>query len=276
MSFGTMHISSVGTMPTRRKFVALSGLGAAALALPSRQLQAQESLRIVAYEQGDPQGDVEPVVLDPEFVSQIIDGPPRIAFNIPDPLPDFAAALMDVAKTYDGMDRWKNEKEVTAMLALFGCPFKDKNGAYVAFCGAGIGYCAALAFAKARNLPSDDASLRNLLHAVDFFNYYPSPGTLNMSQVARGKSRWVERTIKPEPGWLVIYDWSGSSDPEKTSHTGIVIGADGASLRTFEFNTGNKQHPGGGTIGYKTRNIDKTVKGYIKTNSRKISQVPKE
>lgn len=261
-------------MPTRREFVASSAFGTAALSLSLHQVSAQQSLKIIGYEQGDPNGDIEPVVFDRDYVSAIVDGPPSIAFNIPDPLPDFAGALIDLAKTFDGMDRWKNQEEITTMLDLFGCPFKYQNGAYVAFCAAGVGYCAALAFARAQKLPTDNNSLRNILHAVDFYNYYPSPGTLNMSQVARGKSRWAERTVKPEAGWLVIYDWSGSSDPEKTSHTGIVVSADATSLRTFEFNTGNKAHPSGGTIGYKSRNIDGTVKGYVKTNSRKINPIP--
>ena len=259
-------------MISRRDFLVAGGAGC--LLLSSTRLIAQDALQVVAYEQGDPTARPEPAVFDPSFVNGLIDAPRAAGLNIPDPLTDFASALVAETTQFNGMDRWKDEKEVTDMLTLFGCPFKYSNGSYVAFCAAGIGYCAALAFAKATTQGTDTATLRAMLPFVDLFNYYPSPGVLNMSEVARGKSRWVDRGTTPQRGWLVVYDWSGSFDPLKTSHTGILISADKSSLRTFEFNTGSNDHPEGGAIGFKTRNRDQTVKGYINTSTKKIKSVP--
>jgi hypothetical protein len=166
------------------------------------------------------------------------------------------------------MDRWNNEAKITEILGLFGLPFKYNDGTPVPFCAAGIGYSAAIAFAKASKLGTDKDTLQKMLPAVDYFDFYPSPGVLNMSQVARGKSRWIDRTDKsiPEQGWLVVYDWSGSNDPERTSHVGIILSADSRKLETLEFNTGNTAHPRGGTVAYKTRDYNDMVKGFIKTN----------
>lgn len=259
-------------MFTRRQFVSTGVLGFAAISLTTVTATAQGASQTF-YEQGDPEGELKTIAFDPEYVSSLINVP-RPAFKIPDPLPDFGSALIEAAKAYNDMDRWNNQSEVTAMLGLFGCPFKDNNGHYLAFCAAGVGYCAALAFAKATNRPTDINTLRDLLPIVDIWNYYPSPGMLNMSEVARGKSRWVERSVTSKPGWLVIFDWSASDNPERTSHTGIVLGSNGENLNTFEFNTGNSAHPEGGTIGYKTCKLDKTVKGYINTSSRSIRPSP--
>lgn len=251
-------------------------LAAASVMASSKQASAEDLVSIVGYEQGDPTATADPVVYNPEIVAQLISPISAKAFTIPDPIPDFPARLLSVASEFNNMDRWKNPDVVTKMLNLFGCPYQYDNGKYVAFCAAGIGYCATLVFARAAKLPTDNTTLRRLLPAVDFFNYYPSPGVLNMSRVARGKSRWIAPHGKetPPPGALVIYDWSGSANPDTVSHTGILVSVDGDQLHTFEFNTTNSEHKDGGVIRPNRRNYDKTVKGFVVTATRKIAPLP--
>jgi hypothetical protein len=247
----------------------LNGLWLAANTPLSRLARAEDELKAVSYEQGDPTAAVEPVVYSSSYVSQLLLGQGQLLAQIPDALPDFAGALIHEAHNFLGMDRWKNEAEITTILNLFGCPFKYGDQ-YVAFCAAGIGYCAALAFAKMSNIGTDNTSLRKVIPTIDFYNYYPSPAVLDMSLVARGKSRWVDASKRPKPkrGWLVVYDWSGSKAPETVSHAGIVLSAKNGFLETLEFNTGSKEHPEGGAIRIREdRKYDKTIKGFIKTDT---------
>lgn len=262
-------------MLSRRNFLRASLMGVSSIALLPTSLCAQVSLSVIGFEKGDPSASEDPVVYDPEIVSQLLSPISAKSFSTIDPIPDFPAQLLSVAREFDGMDRWKNPDAITKMLNLFGCPFKDSKGNYVAFCAAGLGYCSALAFARSANLPTDNVTLRRILPTVDFFNYYPSPGVLNMSQVARGKSRWIpaHSDATPTPGSLVIYDWNESVNPKSVSHTGILVSIDGDRLNTFEFNTTSKEHPTGGVIRPNTRDYNKTVKGFVITTTRKITQL---
>ena len=85
----------------------------------------------MGFEQGDP-GDKDPVFYDPDYVSELL-STATIQFQIPDPIPDFPTTLVNTANDFVGKDRWKNEREITAMLSLFGCPFKHpQTGKYQA------------------------------------------------------------------------------------------------------------------------------------------------
>lgn len=281
-------------MPNRRAVLAGFAAGAAALTLPSSRTRAQRALEIVAYDQCDPGGEIEPVVLDQDYVSGLITPTGmRAQAVIPDPLPDFASALIDVAVQFDKKNRWNDEEDITAMLDLFGMPFTsgcpgncrpgDPNCpecTYVSFCAAGIGYCAVLAFAKASNSPTDRGTLRDLLRMVNLYDFFPSPSVPDMYNVAYaarlwpGRQRWVPRengkeNIAPKAGWLVVYDWNKNENP---NHIGIVLDSNmnSKTLTTFEFNVSDNQHKAG-TIHHCTRNIDQTVMGYIDTTSQPVS-----
>ena len=204
-------------MLSRRSLIKYSALGlVSSAALRWSKLAAEETLGVIGYEQGDPDATLDPVVYDADIVAELISPISTKGFVTIDPIPDFLAKLVAVATEFDGKNRYDDPEVVATMLNLFGCPFKYSNGQYVAFCAAGIGYCAALAFARSAKLKTDNGTLRQILPTIDFFNYYPSPGVLNMSQVARGKSRWIapHSNTTAAKGSLVIFDWHANSDPE--------------------------------------------------------------
>ena len=258
-------------MITRRHLAAfsLAQLSCIGLGRQSSAGEMQSRADVIAFEQGDPEGPIEEISYDSNLVANLI-SPLRVQNVIPDPIEDFSSALISVAKRFVGYNREDNESEITQMLQLFGIPFRS-GSKYTAYCAAGIGYCAVLALAKASHAKTDVATLQRLLPVLDYYNYYPSPAVLSMSRVARGKSRWVEaRTAKSKPvptaGSLIVYDWSGSEDAEVTSHTGIVLAANGIAIDTLEFNTGDGKHKSG-AVALKTRPYGKNVKGFVMTAS---------
>ncbi|MGH7121717.1 MAG: CHAP domain-containing protein [Acetobacteraceae bacterium] len=274
-------------MPKRRALLAGLAAGTAALALPDRKSLAQSCSKVVAWEQDGPGGDIEPVAFDPYRVAALFP-PLKPNINLPDPLPDFATALVDTAHAFDGLDRWteKGQAAITAMLGLFwmgftvccpdhcrpsraGCP---KGCQYNSFCAAGVAYSAALAFAKANRAGTDVRTLRKYLRVVKLYNFYPSPSVPDMQEVAygtriwpSGRRLWQSTGATPKAGWLVVYHLHAPAD-----HVGIVLDAKAGALDTFEFNVGNPEHKGGGTIHHCTRPIDHTVMGYIDTTTRPV------
>jgi hypothetical protein len=53
----------------------------------SSSVMVQDMMKNMGYEQGDPSGDIEPMVYDPDLVSQLISSE-RPQFEIPDPVSD--------------------------------------------------------------------------------------------------------------------------------------------------------------------------------------------
>jgi hypothetical protein len=243
-----------------------------ALAL-QRASHAQETVDpaapFVEEQKGDPESDYESVRIDPIKVAGLTLGSTRAAFNPRNP--EFRTTLLDVARRFVGMDRTNNEEEIVAFLDMFDLPFKDKSGAFIPYCAAGLTYAAAVAYEEFWN--KDEAStsitrLRGALPELDYYHFYGTPSVQDMYYVARGRRRWIEANPEkpPKPGYVVIYSFGREAD-----HCGIVESVDGSKLTTIEFNTSNGlrgSQRNGGMVARRTRAFDAQVKGFIATDAK--------
>jgi hypothetical protein len=156
---------------------------------------------------------------------------------------------------------------VKSFLSLYGLGFTYPGGKLVPYCAAGVGYSAARAhhlLAKKSDAQGDLQVLRSELADLtrDYTKTHPS--TRVMVSAAQARGNWVSYKERPEQGWLVFYNWSGSK--AFPQHVGIVDSVDstGRILRTVEFNTSNDNPSNGGRVERKTRSV-RYVMGYIRT-----------
>jgi hypothetical protein len=259
-------------MPTRREMIA-STLGAL-VALPGRALVQTPAVTSVTEEQkGDPDLSYETVTFDPEAIRQLSDLASRKATfeRWESRLP---GAMLASARGLIGNSRTRTPERISEFLELFGLGLKDDKGNYVAFCAAGISYCALAAYANAikPNYPIDKKRevLRSFAAEIEHYYFYPTVSCRDMSLIAQGKRRWVDRKAKPDvipkPGWIVLFDWDKRGTPD---HCGIVQNATKQSLFTVEFNTSpdDGSQRNGGAVASKTRNYDR-VAGFVVTDER--------
>jgi hypothetical protein len=260
----------------RRAF--LGGLGTS-LAVPTPLLGIQPGHaprappgETVERQKGDPQAPYEYVTFDAEklkAMTQVSDAS-KAAFQAWDQ--DLPSKMLAVASQFVGISRETAPEKITKFLELFHLPFKDDNG-YVAFCAAGVSFCALAAFVTSSfgDGGSDLEQCRALMPDLDYYYFYPTVSCLDMYHIAAGRHRWIEHTPKaksvPKPGWVVLFDWSKSGVPD---HCGLVTKADDKIIKTIEFNTsgpaGGSQRDGG-TVATKDRNYS-YVRGFIATDSR--------
>lgn len=157
--------------------------------------------------------------------------------------------------------------KVKTFLSLYGLPFV-LNGKLVPYCAAGVGYAAARAHYLLAHQNTDARDDQRLLRSElsDLTRDYAltHPGTRVMVSEAKRRGTFVSHKVKPEQGWLVFYNWSGSK--AFPQHVGIVnsVESDGRILRTVEFNTSNDNPSNGGRVERKTRSV-RYVMGYIRT-----------
>lgn len=254
-----------------RRGVCRGALGTAA-AFAARA--GYSKLSSVGYERGDPDLLNDPALLSGENAQARSGSGPKLV--IPDPDTKFREKLVQTALSFEGVNRWDDSKaKIVEMLAAFGCPFSAdtaKGPVYTAFCAAGVGYCGALVYAGGEPVRSAHAILT--MRVLDYHNFWPSSAVRNMVQVADAKRRWRSTNDLAGPvmpGWIVCFDWTGSADPKAVDHCGIVIGATEKQLETIEFNTcsgkeGDQRD--GGVVACRTRSRNKTVKGFIVTDTR--------
>ena len=50
----------------------------------------------------------------------------------------------------------------------------------------------------------------------------------------RAKNQWADRSITPEPGMIIFFDWDGNG---VSDHTGIVEKSENGYVHTIEGNT---------------------------------------
>lgn len=229
---------------------------------------------VLETQRGDPEIPSETVKFNPYRI-QAFSAQSRAAFE--PRLPNFASTYLSTAQEFLGVSRQSNRRQVSDFLEVFDLPFQI-NGKPLAFCASGLSYVAALAYARARtgkrafNRQSVFPALQTSFGDIDHHHFYPTPSVKDMYYVALGKRRWVPRRLGklPKPGWLVIYDWSKNGGAD---HVGLVerVGPDG--LHTIEFNTSGKignSQINGGTVSRKTRALNETVKGYIRTDIKSV------
>ena len=220
---------------------------------------------VVEKQRSDPRAKSEEIKFDP-FAVQALVGQTKASFRPRNKA--FADNLAATAKTFVGVNRVNNREKVSNFLELFNLPF-EVGSKPLPFCAAGLSYAAALSYLNFWNQKIDESNqlslLRGALSELDRYHFYPSPSVVDMYFVARGKRRWIDRLASstPKAGWLVIYDWSKNGDHD---HVGIVESVSGANLRTIEFNTTSEDQKNGGAVERRTRKLDETVSGFIRTD----------
>lgn len=257
----------------RRQLICSSVAVAGSLTMPrafAQDVMQSDPPPVTEYQRGDPSMLREAMSYYPERVRGIID---TARANYTPRIPRFSNTLLGNAQAFIGVSRQGNQQQVSDFLELFGLPYAI-GGNPLAFCASGISYCAALAYARTSSHKQSFGrselfpALQSTLGDVDHHHFYPSPSVADMYNVALGKRRWSRRgSTLPRPGWLVIYDWDQNGG---TDHVGVVESADRQSLHTIEFNTsgtyqGNQIN--GGAVFRKTRPLNGTVKGYIRTDA---------
>jgi hypothetical protein len=227
---------------------------------------------------GDAKGLDERLIIDEATLAEI---EKNVSGDAKGPAVDsrlLAMETLKLAKAYADTRVSRKEppspSKVRAYLALFGLPFRYPNGQFVPYCAAGVGFAAARThYRLARNLDPGDNLLRLREALVDVTRDYSKthPATRVMVSAAKsrqpypnGKTYWVSHQQRPEQGWLVFFNWSGSK--RSPQHVGIVdsVDASGRILRTLEFNTSDGNPSNGGRVQRRTRSV-RYVMGYIRT-----------
>jgi hypothetical protein len=254
-------------MLTRRELLRSAASGIVAAQTPGlMQTPALETER----QKGDPEDQYETVTYDPAQIAALSRMSGRAIFEPwQRALP---GGMLTRARTFIGNSRVKTPGQIAEFLKLFRLDLKDANGAYVAYCAAGISYCAILAFAEAAGKPllgqQKLTTLRTLAADVDHYYFYPTVSCRDMMNIAEGRRRWISRrsqpSVLPKPGWIVLFDWERSGNP---NHCGIVQNATASRVFTVEFNTsvttGDQRN--GGVVAAKEREYD-YVLGFIATD----------
>jgi|ERR1700688_125050 len=257
-------------MHSRRQFVFAAGVS---LCFPTTFLsgQASTSTTTIELQKGDPDASYETVSFDAEAVRQLVSHSGKATFEKWDK--GLPLKMISSARSLLGLSRETTPEQISEFLALFRLPLKDDHG-YVAFCAAGLSFCALMAYTNSLK-PNYDVTkratyLRELMPDLEHYYFYPTVSCVSMYDVAAGKGRWIERrtqpSVVPKAGWIVLYDWENKGIPD---HCGIISHATKDKLSTIEFNTsgasGGSQRDGG-TVSEKERGLN-CVKGYIVTDS---------
>jgi hypothetical protein len=258
----------------RREFIKLVMASSCSETMPlglGRFPEGNAGARITVEKQrGDPDVPDEQVAYDSEKIQAMVELPAsKASFEAWDstmPL-KISSAAMD----YLGFCRETSKNQISEFLALFDLPFEDSHG-YVAFCAAGLSFCALMTYVevlnKSYNEQSKLARLQEYMPDLEHYFFYPTVSCVDMYYAAAAKHRWVDRRehpdVVPKKGWVVLYDWSGrAANPD---HCGIVTSADAAGLRAIEFNTSGKaggSERNGGTVSEKSRSYQ-FVRGFIR------------
>jgi hypothetical protein len=255
-------------MLTRRDLIRLSG---ASLLYAQSKMTGQPSGLTTEMQKGDPDASYEHVSFNGEAIKQLVFTSGKATFEKWDK--DFPLKMISTARTFLGISRETTPGQITEFLALFQLPFKDSSG-YVAFCAAGLSFCALMAYTNTLlthyDTPQKLRYFRKYMPDLEHYYFYPSVSCVDMYHIAAGKRRWIEHKTQPnmvpKPGWVVLFDWASSGTPD---HCGIIAHATNEKIATLEFNTsgsaGGSQR-NGGTVSEKERDY-KYVKGFIVTNA---------
>jgi hypothetical protein len=183
----------------------------------------------------------------------------------------FGVRLVEVANTYVGISIVNKPDQVTEFLSVFPIEPKNDDGSLKPYCAAGVSYCACQAYCDIS--PKVVSYSANRLAAfkdvlADINNYYFEPHCACQRIVENAKDRGIWQTgkgvSKPQPGWLVFFDWTNSG---KANHVGIVERVDADGIHTIEFNTSSNSsgdQRNGGAVARKCRTA-RHVLGFVST-----------
>ena len=258
-------------MPTRRHAISMA-LGSL-MVMPAHGFAQTPAVGTVTEQQkGDPGLSYESVTFDPAAIRQISDSSGRRA-SFERWEPGLSSVMLSTARTFLGNSRTTTPGQIAEFLALFNLPMRDVHGD-VAFCAAGLSFCALMAYAAAvkpgYSRVNRLAQFRTLCADLEHYYFYPTVSCVDMYFIAKGKRRWVDRrqstSTVPKPGWVVLYDWSHRGMPD---HCGLIQSATSDHLFTVEFNTSvtSGSQRDGGSVAEKTRTYE-FVTGFIVTDAK--------
>jgi hypothetical protein len=257
----------------RRQFI--QSTGATLLTAWQYANAAPGSGNVVTEQQkGDPDAEYEHVSFDGDAVRKMAERPgDRAVFEKWDKA--LPSKMLATARDFLGISRDTTPDRVSEFLKLFDLPYKDDNG-YLAFCAAGLSYCALQTYVKSAGVSSNDSNqqsrlyqLRRLMPDLDHYYFYPTVSCVDMYLIAAGRHRWIEHKTHssqvPKPGWVVLFDWRGSGTAD---HCGLVVSGTKDKILTIEFNTSGRSggsQRDGGTVAEKERTY-KYIKGFVVTD----------
>ena len=229
---------------------------------------------VTERQKGDPDAEYEHVSFDGDVVRKMAERPgDRAVFEKWDKA--LPSKMLGAAWDFVGVSRDTTPDRVSEFLKLFDLPYKDDNG-YLAFCAAGVSYCALQSYVKSTGAPWNDSNqqsrlyqLQRLMPDLDHYYFYPTVSCVDMYLIAAGRHRWIELKTPsipvPKPGWVALFDWRGTGTPD---HCGLVVSGTKDKVSTIEFNTsgtaGGSQR-NGGTVAQKERSY-KYIKGFVVTD----------
>lgn len=224
---------------------------------------------VVETQRGDPDLPDEYLVYDKSIIAENSQPTKGTLEKVPS---DFKQLLIAEARTWEGRNRRENKEAIAELLQLFDLPFAINNRP-VPFCAAGVSYVAAMVYAKSaarrQRRQAFISSPHTYLPELDNSHFYPTPSVNDMFLVAQGKRKWIFSStgLVPEPGWLVVFSWSGNVP----NHVGIVTGTQSGSITTIEFNTSVSRistalEREGGYVASRVRSYpSRQILGFIKT-----------
>jgi hypothetical protein len=266
-------------MISRREIIKVCGLAAVSTELAflcgheSRATEKPSDL-VTEAQKGDPTDADEFVTFSPSAIREMVAKNGKAAFE---PWQEgLHLSMVSTARQFIGKSRKSNPDTIANFLKLFGLPLKTDNGKDVAFCAAGVSYCALWAYSEALRRSLNDTNkfkeLRKLMPDLEFYYFYPTVSCIDMYHIAAGKRRWIDHKVEPrivpKPGWIALFDWAGVNIPD---HCGLVQQASEDKMLTLEFNTseGTGSQKNGGTVAERSRTYQH-VYGFIVTDRKPV------
>src|ERR1700733_7158402 len=168
----------------RRSFVK-SGSAAFLYAGCTTLSHGVEPITTTERQKGDPNAQYEKVTFNPSLINSLVSSGGKASFEPWDK--NLPSKMIASCASFVGVSRDTAPDQVSEFLALFQLPYTDSNG-FVAFCAAGLSYCALMAFTKAlpANRPGANKleTFRQYLGDIDRYYFYPTVSCLDMYNIA--------------------------------------------------------------------------------------------
>ncbi len=242
------------------------------------EAQAQKKKKPVELdtdeESGDPDAPAEVLALDKQRIDQLYEGLIVMPKGVMKNAKNIALKALEISKSYVGVSRTSDSRQVTQFLNLFNLGLRYPDGKYIPYCATGVAFAACQAYCVINPQPikfdpkTPNLKFRKVLRDINKYYFKPSPACRFMVSDAKERNIWVPKSQAKwsnlKPGWLVIFDWKQIG---KANHVGIVDKSLRDVLHTVEFNTSisdGGSRSNGGAVARKERD-PKYALGYIKT-----------
>jgi hypothetical protein len=248
-----------GEMLYRRRTVITSMLGTSLLAASSLRVSAQGASIQEESQSGDPGAPVENVAVNESEIEDLLR---IVAFNHKKDAKELSLKTLSIASSFAGQDKWHNPQMVRDFFYAFGMDAGEKPQSFLAFCAAGLCFCASKAYCEINPYPVEPGldNIKEAMSDINKFFFRPNPLVRVMQKDADLRGKWIPQSnISPnllQAGWPIIFSWAHDG---VANHIGLVEAQDGNEVATIEFNTrvGNNGDPStGGHVAKKRRSMD--------------------